>query len=142
MNMRILANENEIRQTLHEVVRLFANDQFESVIDLLYPPHDRAKTIQEMKDGISTHGTYDPDYLSGYRVLPLEERYREAFEKFLEVDMDSLYGLDPNVYSGVASCFLPLNEEYEGDVSDLKILFAIRRLDDNFCLEFLQIRTT
>ena len=150
MTMRTLpqtATDDEIRKLVTEWSETIARGDFRDALDMFPYEGDWSadllkKTIQGY--GVPEHGEtliqmLDDWKVDEFRITSLfdGEDAEDFIRKAIDVDMENLYGLDPERYLGMVHYGdIPLS----GHVSDLTARFRIKKVgDDELTLELLDV---
>jgi hypothetical protein len=134
-------NLDEIKKDICRLVSLLADKRYDLFLKELDTSEDEFNFILGyLSAAIPTHGTLDIYMYHGYgffySVCHILPEYEQVFYKYLSVDevSDGKFEI---------SFFLPLDNDYRGDISDLKMILNIFYTDQNdFKLRFKGVFST
>lgn len=135
--MKTFLSIDEVRKFPFFAVACLSCGNFEEFLESLEFDSEKisAESIRRL---IGNLGVMDDAQSGGYEVVPLDDFNRSTFNGSINSYNDIEWLSDE--YYGYMSFYLPLSQDYDNDVSDLKMQLLIKKKSDIFTLEFFDIR--
>lgn len=126
----------DIANLVIEWNELLAARKYTDAIEMLHPS-DPAWDAEKLEQWITCYGTDEPIddercYVTTYHEAELPE---DLSSHKLDIDRESLYGQDKEIYDGMVHYQLPL----DGYWNDLTARFEIRKTGNEIALELLDV---
>lgn len=135
------ASDEEIKQIIRKWLLLLAQEEYDAAVEMISPEilpfngsvdvkHHQYWTAALLASVINNYGLPFP--LEGqeriWKVVPIEDTFRQEFEDYLDVDRESFERLD-EFFCGGIQVDLPLDLSDGNGKSDLTAQFLLREIE-------------